>query len=78
MKNEDSVAHRIVLKPFFDKRVTAQLAEMGPVAPGIIKKVIATINSFEEGSLKENKKIFTKTDIYKIPVEATILSPENY
>ena len=78
MKNEDSVAHRIVLKPFSDKRVTAQLAEMGPVAPGMIKKVIVTINSLEEGSLKENLQIVTKTDIYKIPVEATILSPENY
>jgi hypothetical protein len=43
--------------------VTSQLAEMGPVAPGIIKKVIATINSFEEGSLKEIKQIVTKTDI---------------
>jgi hypothetical protein len=78
MKNEDSVAHRIVLKPFSDKRITAQLAEMGPVAPGMIRKVLVTINSMEEGNIKDNLQIVTKSDIYKIPIEATILSAENY
>jgi len=78
MKNEDSVAHRIVLKPIADKRVTAYLAEMGPVAPGMIRKVVVTINSTEEGNIKENLQIVTKSDIYKIPIEANILSPENF
>jgi hypothetical protein len=78
MKNEDSVAHRIVLKQLSDNRVTASFADLGPVAPGMIRKVIVTINASEEGSLKETLQIVTKSDIYKIPVEATILSPENY
>lgn len=78
LKNEDSVAHRIVLKPLIDKRVSASQAEMGPVAPGIIRKVLVTINANEEGNVRETLNIVTKSDIYKIPVEATILSPENY
>lgn len=78
MKNEDSVAHRIVLKPCGDKRVSGALAEMGPVAPGMTRKVVVTINALEEGGIKENLQIVTKSDIYKIPIEATILSPENF
>jgi len=78
MKNEDSVAHRINLKPMSDKRVTAALEEMGPVAPGMIRKVLVSISSKEEGIIKETLHIVTKSDIFKIPIEAHILTPENY
>ena len=78
MKNEDSVAHRINLKPISDKRVTAALEEMGPVAPGMIRKVLVSISSKEEGIVKETLHIVTKSDIFKIPIEAHILTPENY
>lgn len=78
MKNEDSVAHRIVLKQLGDKRISASFAELGPVAPGMIRKLLVTIHANEEGSLKETLQIVTKSDIYKIPVEAVILSPEDY
>ena len=80
MKNEDSVAQRINLKPLNDSRITAQQVEMGLVAPGMIKKVAVTIDTTTggEGSIKDTLSIVTKADIFKIPIEATILSVENY
>jgi hypothetical protein len=78
MKNEDAVAHRIILKPLSDNRITASLVDMGPVAPGMIKKVSVAIFSTSEGSIKDTLQIVTKADIFKIPIEATIMSEENY
>ena len=50
------------------------------VAPGMIKKVSVQIQSNENdfGSIKEELQIVTKNDIFKIPVEATILTASNY
>ena len=54
------------------------MVETGPVAPGIIKKVSVSIFSTNEGTIKDSLSIVTKADIFKIPIEATILSEENY
>jgi hypothetical protein len=78
MKNEDSVAHRVILKPLSDNRITASLVDMGPVAPGMIKKVSVMIYSPDEGTIKDTLQIVTKADIFKIPIEATIMSEDNY
>jgi len=78
MKNEDAVAHRIILKPLSDSRITASLVDMGIVAPGMIKKVSVSIFSKDQGTIKDTLQIVTKADIFKIPIEATILSEENY
>ncbi len=78
MKNEDAVAHRIILKPLSDNRITASLIDMGPVAPGMIKKVSVMIYSPNEGTIKDTLQIVTKADIFKIPIEATIMSEDNY
>lgn len=78
LKNEDAVAHRINIKQASDKRIKAELSEMGLVAPGMIRKVIVTIYSKEPGQVKDIVQLVTKSDIYKIPVEATILSHEDY
>ena len=51
---------------------------MGLVAPGMTKKVLVTIFSREEGTIKETLNIVTKADVFKIPIEANILSEENY
>jgi hypothetical protein len=53
MKNEDSVAQRLNLKPLSDNRVTAQQAEMGLVAPGMIRKILVSIHSNAEGYIKD-------------------------
>ena len=78
MKNEDSVAQRLNLKPFADTRITAQQVDVGPVAPGMIKKIAVTIFAKEEGTIKDTLSIVTKADIFKIPIEATIVSPQRY
>lgn len=78
LKNEDSVALRMNLKPLADPRVSAQQVEMGLVAPGMIRKVAVTINAREEGTVKDLLHIVTKSDVFKIPIEANILSPEEY
>ena len=78
MKNEDAVAHRVILKPLSDNRITASLVDMGPVAPGMIKKVSVMIYSPNEGTIKDSLQIVTKADIFKIPIEATIMSEDNY
>jgi hypothetical protein len=78
LKNEDSVAHRLNLKPLADQRVRAVQTEMGLVAPGMIRKVLVTVHAKEPGTIKEVLHIVTKSDIFKIPIEATILSAQNY
>ena len=78
LKNEDSVAQRLNLKPLADARVKAVQTEMGLVAPGMIRKVLVTVHAKEPGTIKETLNIVTKSDIFKIPIEATILSAMNY
>jgi len=67
-----------MLKPLSDNRITASLVEMGPIAPGMIRKVAVTIFSSKVGLIKDTLQIVTKSDIFKIPIEATIVSAENY
>ena len=55
----------------------------GPIAPGMIKKVIITIRLDSSGpdmmkKVKEDVHIVTKSDIFKVPVEATVLSAEDF
>jgi hypothetical protein len=51
---------------------------MGLVAPGMIRKVLVTILSKEPGAIKDTLHIVTKSDIFKIPIEASVLSTEDY
>lgn len=51
---------------------------MGLVAPGMIRKIAVTIQANEEGNIKDILQIVTKADIFKIPIEANILSAEEY
>jgi hypothetical protein len=78
LKNEDSLGQRLNLKPVADPRVHAQQTEMGALAPGMIRKILVTIHAKEPGSIKEVLHIVTKSDVFKIPIEATILSPEAF
>lgn len=78
LKNEDAVAQRLNIKQSGDHRIKAEQAEMGLVAPGMIRKIIVTVYSKEPGQVKDIIQIVTKSDIYKIPIEATILNPDDY
>lgn len=39
VKNEDSVSHRIQIKPIEDSRIAIQQLEHGVIAPGMIRKI---------------------------------------
>ena len=78
LKNEDQIAQRVTVKPIGDKRIQVQQLETGPIATGMTRKISVTIMAHEEGKIKETLQIVTKTDIFKIPIEADVLSAENY
>ena len=44
----------------------------------MIRKLSVTVQSNDEGIVKETLQIMSKTDIFKIPIEANIMSVENY
>jgi len=48
LKNEDSMSHRITIKPTQDKRIVVQQVEYGPIAPGMIKKVSVQVRVPED------------------------------
>jgi|AACY02.9.fsa_nt_gi hypothetical protein len=81
IKNEDSLSQRIQIKPVQDKRLVVKQETYGPIAPGMTKKLIVTIKATEEdslGKIKEEIHVMTKSDVFKVPVEAMILSVEGY
>ena len=47
LKNEDSLAHRITIKPQTDKRVVVRQEDYGIIAPGMTRKVIVSIRVAE-------------------------------
>ena len=50
LKNEDSIAHRITIKPMNDKRVVVKQLEYGIIAPGMLKQVSVSIRVPEDES----------------------------
>jgi hypothetical protein len=48
LKNEDSIAHRIMIKPVSDKRVVVKQLEYGIIAPGMMKQVSVSIRVPED------------------------------
>jgi len=81
VKNEDSLCQRIHIKPSQDKRLVVKQETYGPIAPGMTRKLIVTLlasNKDKEilGKIKEEIHIVTKSDIFKLNVEAEILSSD--
>jgi hypothetical protein len=81
VKNEDSLCQRIHIKPSQDKRLVVKQETYGPIAPGMTRKLIVILLSGNQdketlGKLKEEIHIVTKSDIFKLNVEAEILSPD--
>ena len=70
IKNEDSLSQRIHIKPCQDKRLVVKQETYGPIAPGMTRKVLVTVMSTEPGKLKEEVQIVTKSDVFKLKVEA--------
>jgi hypothetical protein len=83
LKNEDSLAHRITIKPQTDKRVVVRQEDYGIIAPGMTRKVIVSIRVAEgevnvPQSIKDTITILSKHDVFKIPVTAEIVSDEEF
>ena len=81
VKNEDSLCQRIHIKPSQDKRLVVKQETYGPIAPGMTRKLIVTLlasNKDKEtlGKIKEEIHIVTKSDIFKLNIEAEILSSD--
>jgi len=83
VKNEDSLSQRIQVKPTQDKRLVVRQETYGPIAPGMTKTIIIKIraslpDAVSLGMIREEVHIMTKSDIFKLPVDATILSADDY
>ena len=80
IKNEDSLSQRIHIKPVADKRLIVRQESYGPIAPGMTRKVLVTLDLESEGTaagdVREEVQIVTKSDVFKLKVEATIVTPE--
>lgn len=87
-KNEDMLPQRINIRPAKDKRIRIQQENLtkrledkgGPIAPGVSKVIKVIINCKLPGDsvISDAFEICTKTDVYKIPITATILDPEKF
>ena len=82
IKNEDSIGHRITVKPIKDNRIVVQQQEYGIIAPGMIKKISVIIRVSEDeqtpAAVKETLKILSKHDVFNIPISAHVLSTEAF
>jgi hypothetical protein len=83
VKNEDSVAHRITVKPINDTRIIVEQQEYGIIAPGMIRKVTVGIRVSEDDAnvpcnISETIEIVSKHDIFKIPLTARILAADDF
>lgn len=83
LKNEDGLSQRIHIKPTQDKRLVVKQESYGAIAPGMTRRLIVAIQAGTAGPatlgrLKEEIQVVTKSDVFKLPVEAEILSEEAY
>ena len=81
IQNEDSLSQRIHIKPVADKRVTVRQESYGAIAPGMTRKLIVSIKATAPdalGKLKDEVHVLTKSDIFKLTVEAEVLSADAY
>lgn len=82
VKNEDSLGHRITVKPVTDKHIVVTQQEYGIIAPGMIRKIDIRIRIAEDEALpleiKDTLQIVSKHDIFKIPIHASVLSDEQF
>lgn len=79
IKNEDSLSQRIHIKPIQDKRLIVKQESYGPIAPGMTRKVLVTLElgeNAQKGEIREEVQIVTKSDVFKLKVEASVVTVE--
>lgn len=74
------LAQRVTIRQAKDKRIKILQDNGGPIAPGVSKVIRVVINATGDGSsvISDGFEILTKTDIYRIPITATILGEEKF
>lgn len=80
-KNEDMLPQRVVIRQAKDKRIRVQQDVGGSIATGMVKNIrviIDTTKHSENSVISDGFEIMTKTDIYRIPISATVLSDEHF
>ena len=81
IKNEDTLAHRITIKPQSDKRIVVRQEEYGIIAPGMMKSLVVTIRVAEDEQpceINDTITIMSKHDIFKVPITASIVSADQF
>ena len=81
VKNEDSLAHRITIKPLKDTRIIVKQLEYGIIAPGMIRTISVGLRVADDERpclIKDTVEIVSKHDIFKIPLTARIVSIEDF
>jgi len=53
VKNEDSLSQRILVKPLSDTRIQIKQETYGPIAPGMLKKLVVILDGSSAGKVKE-------------------------
>ena len=80
-KNEDMLPQRIIVHQAQDPRILVQQDAGGPIAAGMVKKISITIDTTkasESSVISDQFEIVTKTDIYTVPITATILDEQKF
>ena len=76
LKNEDSLMVRFMIKQskLQDLKV---IFRPGPVAPGMISKLIVELVCRDVGEIRSEFEVYCKSEIYTIPVMANVLSEQS-
>jgi len=80
-KNEDMLPQRVIIRQSKDPRIRIVQENGGPIASGMIKNirvVIDTSKPSENKVVSDSFEIVTKTDVYRIPITATIHTEEQF
>lgn len=80
-KNEDMLPQRIVVRQATDPRIKIHQDNGGPIAAGMVKNIRVVIDTRQRSDssvISDGFEILSKTDVYRIPITATILSSEKF
>lgn len=80
-KNEDMLPQRVVVKQAKDPRIRIEQDKGGPIAAGMVKTITVHLNTkmaSDSSVISDGFEIVTKTDIYRVPITATVLSEERF
>lgn len=72
---------RVLVRQAKDPRISILQDKGGPIATGMVKIITVIIDTRKKGQgsvISDGFEVATKTDIYRVPITATILSQEKF